>query len=86
MPNHRIRGLSFHSQKNCYFATGFNFFGKSIQKHPDFFDENESDVNNGQIVRGYYICQTIEREVDYSTAKKRCHFGFYFLVRVPKTS
>ena len=22
-------------QKNCYFAIGFYFFGKSIQKHPD---------------------------------------------------
>ena len=32
------------------------------------------------------ICQTIEREVDYSTAKKNCYFGFYFLVRVSKTS
>ena len=31
-------------------------------------------------------CQTIEREVDYSTAKKNCYFGFYFLVRVSKTS
>ena len=30
------------------------------------------------------ICQTIEREVDYSTAKKNCYFGFYFLVRVSK--
>ena len=32
------------------------------------------------------ICQTIEREVDYFTAKKKCYFGFYFLVRVSKTS
>ena len=68
MLNHRIRGLFFHSKTNCYFAIGFNFFGKSIQKHPDFVCEN--DVNNRQNVRGYYICQTIEREVDYFTAKK----------------
>ena len=33
------------------------------------------------------ICQTIESEVNYSTArKKKCYFGFYFLVRVSKTS
>ena len=32
------------------------------------------------------ICQTIEREVDYSTAKKKCYFDFYFLIRVSKTS
>ena len=45
-------------QKNCYFAIGFYYFGKSIQKHPDSVCEN--DVNNEQ---------TIEREVDFSTAK-----------------
>ena len=37
MLNHRIRGLLFHYKKNCYFAIGFYFFGKSIQKHPDGF-------------------------------------------------
>ena len=69
MLNHRIRGLLFHSKKNCYFAIGFHFFGKSIQKHPDSVCEN--DVYNEQNVRGYnIICQTIEREVDYSSAKK----------------
>ena len=84
MLNHRIRGLFLHSKKNFYFAIGFNFFGKSIQKHPDFVCEN--DVNNGQNVREYYTCQIIEREVDYFTAKKIYYFGFYFLVRVSKTS
>ena len=69
MLNHRIRGLLFHSKKNCYFAIGFYFSGKGIQKYLDSVCENE--VNNEQNVRGYYICQTIEREVDYSTAKKK---------------
>ena len=32
MLNHRIRGSLFHYKKNCYFAIGFYFFGKSIQK------------------------------------------------------
>ena len=32
------------------------------------------------------ICQTIDREVDYSNAKNKCYFRFYFLVRVSKTS
>ena len=68
MLNHQIRGLLFQSPKNCYFAIGFYLFGKSIQKHPDCVCEN--DVNNEQNVHGYYICQTIEGEVDYSTAKK----------------
>ena len=52
MLNHRIRGLLFHYKKN-YFAIGFYFFGKSIQKHPDSVCEN--DVNNEQNVRGYYV-------------------------------
>ena len=53
MLNHRIRGLLFHYKKNCYFAIGFYFFGKSIQKHPD--SVCETDVNNEQNVRGYYM-------------------------------
>ena len=52
MLNHRIRGLLFHHKINCYFAIGFCFFGKSIQKHPDSVCEN--DVNNEQTVRAYY--------------------------------
>ena len=35
MLNHRIRRLLFHYKKKGYFAIGFYFFGKSIQKHPD---------------------------------------------------
>ena len=82
MLNHRLRGLLFHYKKNCYFAIVFYFSGKSIQKHPDSVCEN--GVSNEQNVRGYHM-STIEREVDFSTAKK-CYFGFYFLVRVSKTS
>ena len=68
MLNHRIRSLLFHSKKNCYFAIGLYFFGKSIQKHPDSVSENH--FNNEQNVRWYYVCQTIPREADYSTAKR----------------
>ena len=32
------------------------------------------------------ICQTIEWEADYLTAKEKCYIGFCFLVRVSKTS
>ena len=67
MQNHRIRGLLFLYEKNCYLAIGFCFFGKSIQKYPDSVCEN--DVNNEQNVRAYYM-QTIKWEVNYSTAKK----------------
>jgi len=52
MLNNRIRGLLFHFKKN-YFAIGFYFFGKRIQKHPDSVCKN--DVNNEQNVCGYYM-------------------------------
>ena len=57
--NHRIRGLLFHYKKNCYFAIGFFFLGKSIRKHPDSVCEN--DVNNEQTVRAYYAKPLNER-------------------------
>ena len=59
MLNHRIRGLLFHYKKNCYFAIGFYFLGKSIQKHPDSVCEN--GVNNEQTVRAYYVKPLNER-------------------------
>ena len=59
MLNHRIRVLLFHYTKNCYFAIGFYFLGKSIQKHPDSVCEN--DVNNEQTVRAYYSKPLNER-------------------------
>ena len=74
MLNHRIRALLFHYKKKCYFAIGFYFFGKSIQKHPDSVCENE--VNNEQ--NAGIICQTIEREVEYSTAKKIVILASFF--------
>ena len=77
------KSLLFHYKKNCYFAIGFYFLGKSIQKHPDSVCEN--DVNNEQNVGGYYMPNHWTRGW-FSTAKKNCYFGFYFLVRVSKTS
>ena len=59
MLNHRIRGLLFHYKKNRYFAIGFYFLGRSIQKHPDSVCEN--DVNNEQTVRAYYAKPLNER-------------------------
>ena len=76
MLNHRIRGLLFHYKKNCYFAIGFYFLGKSIQKHPDSVCEN--DVNNEQTVRAYYAKSLNERLIILDP-KKTCYFGFYFL-------
>ena len=74
MLNHRIRGLLFHYKK-LYFAIGFYFLGKSIQKHPDSICEN--DVNNEQTVRAYYAKPLNERLIILH--KKTCYFRFYFL-------
>ena len=59
MLNHRIRGLLFHCKKKCYFAIGFYFLSKSIQKQPDSVCQN--DVNNEQTVRKYYAKPLNER-------------------------
>ena len=50
-PNKRF--TIFHYKKNCYFAIGFYFFGKSIKKHPDSLCKN--DNNNEENVCAYYI-------------------------------
>ena len=62
---------------NCYFAIGFYFYGKSIQKHPDSVCENE--VNNEQNIRGYYYVKPLnERLIILQQKKTNCYFGFYF--------
>ena len=86
MLNHQIRCLLFHYKKNCYFAIGVYCFGKSIKKHPDSLCEN--DNSNEVNVCAYYNLHAKllnERLIILPSAKK-CYFGFYFLVRVSKTS
>jgi len=68
MLNHRIRGLLFHYKKNCYFTIGFYFFGKSIQN--TLILSVKMTLTMSKMFAGI-ICPTIEREIDYSTAKKR---------------
>ena len=87
MLNHGIRGLLFHYKKKLLFCNiGFYFllFGKSIQKHPDSVCEN--DVNKEQNVRRYYMTNHWTRGWFFYCKKKVYYFGFYFLVRVSKTS
>ena len=81
MLNHRIRGLLFHHKKRCYFAIGFYFFGRSIQKHPDSVFEN--DVNNEQMF-ARIICQSIEWKVNYSTAKNVILASIFYLIFVSR--
>ena len=65
-----------NEQKNCYFAIGFYFFGKSIQKHPDSVCEN--DVNNEQNVRGYYMSNHWTRGWLFYCKKKKLLFWLLF--------
>ena len=82
MLNHQIRGLLFHYTKNCYFAIGFYFLVRVFRN--TLIPSVKMTLTMNKMFAGI-ICQTIEREVDFSTAKK-CYFGFYFPVRVSKTS
>ena len=79
--NHRIRGLLFHCKKNCYFAIGFCFLSKSIQKQPDSVCEN--DVNNEQTVRKYYAKPLNERLIilHKKTVILASIFNFIFIRR-----
>ena len=62
--------------KNCYFAIGFYFFGKSIQKHPDSVCED--DVNNEQNVRTLVYAKPLNERL-IILLQRKCYFGFYFL-------
>ena len=68
MLNHRIRGLLFHYKKNCYFAIGFYFLVREIRN--THIPSVKMTLTMNKMLAGI-ICQTIEREGDYSTAKKK---------------
>ena len=67
MLNHRIRGLLFHYKKNCYFAIGFYFLVRVFRN--TLIPSVKMTLTINKMLAGI-ICQTIEREGDYSTAKK----------------
>ena len=83
MLNHRIRGLSFHYKKNCHFAIGFYFL---VRVFRNILIPSVRMTLTMSKMFALIICQTIEWEVDYFTTKENCYFGFYFLVRISKTS
>ena len=87
MLNHRIRGLLFRYKKKNSTCSWLLFFGKSIQKRPDSVCED--DVNNEQNVLAHYMPNHWMRRKLFYRKKKKKHiyyFGFYFLLRVSKTS
>ena len=82
MLNHRIRGLLFHYKKN-YLAIGFYFL---VRVFRDILILSVRMTLTISKMFARIICQTIAREVNYLTAKEKWYFGFYFLMRVSKTS
>ena len=85
MLNHRIRGLLFHYKKKLIIILQMaSIFLVRVFRNT-MIPSVKMTLTMNKMFAGI-ICQTIEREVDFSTAKKNCYFGFYFLVRVSKTS
>ena len=70
-------------KKHCYFAIGFYFLVR-VFRNILILSVRITLTMSKMFAR--IICQTIEWEVDYLTAKEKCYLGFCFLVRVSKTS
>ena len=83
MLNHWIRGLLFHYKKKNYLANGFYFL---VRVFRDILILSVRMMLTISKMFACIICQTIEWEVNYFTAKEKWYFGFYFLMRVSKTS
>ena len=77
MLNHRIRGLFFHYKENCYFAIGFYFLVRVLRN--TLIPSVTMTLTMNKMFAGI-ICQTIEREVDYSTAKKLLFWLLFSIV------
>ena len=67
MLNHRIRGLLFHYKKNVILQLATIFLVRVLRN--TLIPSVKMTLTMNKIFAGI-ICQTIEREVDYSTAKK----------------
>ena len=76
MLNHRIRGLLFHYKKKNVILQLFSIFLVRVLRNT-LIKSVKMTLTMNKMFAGI-ICQTIEREADYSTAKKNCYFGFYF--------
>ena len=71
MLNHGIRGLLFHYKKrNVIFQLASIFLVRVFRK--TLIQSVKTTLTMNKMFAGI-ICQTIEREVDYSTAKKKKH-------------
>ena len=67
MPNHRIRGLLFHYKKIVILQLASIFLVRVFRN--TLIPSVKMTLTKNKMFVGI-ICQTIEREVDFSTAKK----------------
>ena len=78
--NHQIRGI-IPLQKKNYLAIGYFL----VRVFRDILIPSVRMTLTISKMLAHIICQTIEWEVNYFTAKEKWYFGFYFLMRVSKT-
>ena len=79
MLNHRIRGLLFHyRKKKMLFCNCFQFFLVRVLRNT-LIKSVKMTLTMNKMFAGI-ICQTIEREADYSTAKKKLLFWLLFSI------
>ena len=77
MLNHWIRGLILHTKKIVILQLASIFLVRVFRN--TLIPSVKMTLTMNRMFAGIIkLCQTIEREVDYSTAKKNCYFGFYF--------
>ena len=82
MLNHQIRGIIPLQKKIIWQFVGFYFL---VRVFRDILIPSVRMTLTISKMLTRIICQTIEWEVNYFTAKEKWYFGFYFLMRVSKT-
>ena len=78
-----IRGLLFHYEKNFILQMASIVL---VRVFRNILIPSVRMMLTMSTMLARTICQTIEWEVNYFTAKEKCFFNFYFLVKVSKTS
>ena len=82
MLNHRIRGLLFHHKKNVILQLASIFLVRVFRN--TLIPSVKMMLTMNKMFAGI-ICQTIEQEVDYSTAKKMVFWLLFSIVNLFST-
>ena len=82
MLNHRIRGLLFHHKKNVILQLASIFLVRVFRN--TLIPSVKMTLTMNKMFAGV-ICQTIEQEVDYSTAKKMVFWLLFSIINLFST-